>query len=370
LTGELALRIAGRIRAEGPIPFSEFMETALYDPAHGYYTRNARIGERGDFVTSPAISPLFARAVARRYAADVARIPGPLAFVEAASGHGGFLAEFRAALADLDPAASARTRLVAIERTESGRAALLDRRAADFVAADPGELDEASLGGWVFSNELFDALPVHRVQMREGKLIELGVTTSPRPAALSGPSEASISRFAWTAWPAPPELSAYLARSGVALAEEQVAEINLEAAPLYRRLCGVLGRGRIVTFDYGHRARTLYHPGARPSGTLAVHSGGRRGGDPLEAPGRVDLTAHVNWDDLSSAGEGAGFETEGIFRQTRFLLDAGLHLDAESRRIEALRLLDPEGIGDDISALVQRKDWPELPPLAQLTSGA
>jgi SAM-dependent MidA family methyltransferase len=172
----------------------------------------------------------------------------------------------------------------------------------------------------------------------------------------------------WTSWPAPPILSDYLARFGVELAEGQIAEVNLEAGPLYRRLGAVLSVGRIVTFDYGHRARVLYHPQARPRGTLAVHSRGRRGGDPLESPGEVDLTAHVNWDDLIREGEAAGFSTEGIWRQARFLLAAGLFEDAKNRKLEALRLLDPEGLGDDLSALIQSKGMPPIRFPAELTT--
>ena len=66
----LSERLAERIRREGPISFRDFMEAALYDPEGGYYARRAAIGHGGDFVTSPSMSPLFARAVARVFARD------------------------------------------------------------------------------------------------------------------------------------------------------------------------------------------------------------------------------------------------------------------------------------------------------------
>jgi len=198
-----------------------------------------------------------------------------------------------------------------------------------------------------------------------GRLVELG-------AALAPDGES----FAWATIPARPELSDYLARFGVELAEGQIAEVNLAAAPLHRALARLVSRGRLVAFDYGHRAPVLYHPHARPSGTLAVHSGGRRGGDPLARPGEVDLTAHVNWDDLERAGEAEGFETQRRMRQTEFLVAAGLFEDAgarlvedargrfvpngKDRRGEALRLVDPEGIGDAISVLLQSKGMDPL----------
>ena len=329
--------------------FRDFMEAALYDPADGYYARGATIGEGGDFTTSPWISPLFARAMARVFAADMARLPGEIVYCEAGAGTGRFLRDFRVALGEIAPDVARRTRLAAIERSAAGRAALAS--AADTVAAEPAGL-EAPFSGWILSNELYDALPAHRVRLDGGTLVELGVGLAPGGG------------FAWTAAPAAPALGDYLARFGVVLAEGQVAEINLEAAPLHRTLARLLARGRIVAFDYGHRASVLYHPHARFSGTLAVHARGRRGGDPLDRPGEVDLTAHVNWDDLAAAGEAEGFATTARMRQAEFLMRAGLFEDAgghPERRLDAIRLFDAEGIGEHLSVLVQSKGMNELP---------
>ena len=350
------------------------MEAALYDPEEGYYSKGASIGHGRDFVTSPSISPLFARCVARVFAKDAEQLPGPLVFLEAAAASGGFLRDFSEALRDLAPDVSSRTRLQALERSEKGRRDIVRENLAERVFSSAEEIGDG-FSGWIFSNELFDALPVHRVRMKEGRLWELGVAlrdSNPssafgHPSPIWGgagggvavePGNASQGRsteFVWTSWPAPAILSDYLARFDIALADEQIAELNLDSAPLYRRLCDSLTTGRIVTFDYGHRARVLYHSEARPRGTLAVHSKGRRGGDPLDSPGSVDLTAHVNWDDLIREGEASDLSTSGIFRQTQFLLNAGLFEDAGERKLEALRLLDPEGLGDDLSVLIQSK---------------
>ena len=329
---------------EGMITFRDFMEAALYDPEGGYYACGGAIGEGGDFVTSPALSPLFARAVARVFARDAPVFEGEMVFCEAAAGAGGFLRDFREALEEMDPDVSRRTRLRAIERSAAGRARIEAGGLSERITADVSEWEGERFEGWVFSNELYDALPVHRVVRTEGRLFELGVCLSESGDA-----------FEWTARPAPPELAAYLGRFQIDLAEAQVAEINLAAAPLHRSLCRLVSRGRAVAFDYGHRASVLYHPHARPRGTLAVHARGRRGADPLARPGQVDLTAHVNWDDLEAAGEAEGFSTDARIRQSRFLLEAGLFEDAGERRLDALRLFDPEGIGDALSVLLQSK---------------
>ena len=338
----LAERLRERIRRDGPISFADFMEAALYDPDAGYYARGARIGEGGDFVTSPSLSPAFAATIARRFAADAARLDGPLRFVEVGAGSGIFLEGFAAALSRDSPEAAARTTLTGIERGAAGRAALADRPFE--VLSDAAELPEGSVTGWIFANELFDALPVARVRGTAGGLEELrvGVTGD---------------RFVWVAGPAPDEWAADLASRGVRLEPGQVAEVRPGAAALHGRLARALARGRLVFFDYGHRARTLYHALARPEGTLAVHEGGRRGGDPLDRPGERDLTAHVDWDELIAAGESEGLASEGPIRQGRFLTESGIFDFAanEAEKWRIYRLVDPAGMGDEISVLLQSR---------------
>jgi SAM-dependent MidA family methyltransferase len=165
-------------------------------------------------------------------------------------------------------------------------------------------------------------------------------------------------RFAWIRAPAAEALHAHLARLAITLDPGQIGEISLDAAPLHRRLARAIERGRLVAFDYGHRARILYHPLARRLGTLAVHALGRRGGDPLEGVGDVDLTAHVDWDGLIAAGETEGLRTAGVFRQGSFLAQEGLFdfVSGDAERWRAYRLVDPEGMGEELSVLIQYRE--------------
>jgi len=339
-------RLRERISREGPISFRDFMEAALYDPGEGYYARGAAIGEGGDFVTSPSISPAFAEAIARRFREETEAFDGPLDFVEAGAGEGRFLEDLRRCLERRSPEFASRVRLTAVERSEAGRRAIPRRGLSPtpLVVASAEELPEGSVRGWIFSNELFDALPVARVE-----------------GSGSGPREHRVGlqggQFVWVCAPADPTLVREMDARGVVLEPGQIADVAPDAAPLYRRLARALDRGALVTFDYGHRARALYHPAARRGGTLAVHRGGRRGGDPLQAPGRVDLTAHVDWDLLARAGEAEGLATRGVFRQGRFLAQAGLldFVGSDAEKWRAFRLIDPEGMGEEMSVLIQAR---------------
>ena len=339
-------RLRERIAHEGPISFRDFMAAALYDPQEGYYARGAAIGERGDFVTSPYVSPAFAKVIARKFAADVEPLEGPLDFVEVGAGEGKFLEDFAAALEAQAPEISSRTRFSAVERSAAGRQALSKRRLSRPLRTveSAKELSEGGIQGWIFSNEVYDALPVVRVTGSSRGLQELRV-------------DVEGDGFVWRLAPAPDAYREHLERYGISLEPGQVGEISFGAAPLHRTLARALGKGWLVAFDYGHRSATLYHPSARRHGTLAVHFAGLRRGDPLSRPGQVDLTAHVHWDLLVEAGEKEGLVTDGISRQGRWLIEAGLFdfAQGDAERWRAYRLVDPEGMGEELSVLVQSK---------------
>src|SRR5262245_28958644 len=83
--------IARRIHREGPIPFDEFMELAMYDDEGGFCTKGGGAGRRGhDFITSPEIGPLFGACVARALDGwwEELDAPDPFLFVEAGAGPG------------------------------------------------------------------------------------------------------------------------------------------------------------------------------------------------------------------------------------------------------------------------------------------
>ncbi|MEP6995205.1 MAG: SAM-dependent methyltransferase [Acidobacteriota bacterium] len=342
----IAERLRERIAREGPISFAEFMGSALYDPEDGYYSRGAAIGEGGDFLTSPHVSAAFAATFARLFAMDAERLSGPVDFVEVGAGGGRFLEDFANALQQIDPETHRRLRLTAVEPSPAARQALAARRVqpAPRIFSSAEEISAEGVTGWIFSNELYDALPVVRVAGSDQGLLEVRV-------------DAQGDAFVWSPAPASEALRAAFESAGVILQPGQKGEFAPAAEPLHRCLARALTRGWIVTVDYGHPARILYHPFARPEGTLAVHTRGRRGGDPLLCPGEQDLTAHVNWDALIRAGEAEGLRADRLARQGIFLTESGIFdfAGSDSEKWRIYRLVDPAGMGEEISVLVQSK---------------
>src|SRR5438093_13655136 len=121
-TADLAARLRDRIAAIGPITFAEFMEWALYDPEEGFYAR-LPVGEEGHFVTSPHLSPVFGRLVARQVAEfwELLDRPAPFDVIEVGAGDGTLAHQILGALPD---EVTRVVRFAAVERSAAGRRAL------------------------------------------------------------------------------------------------------------------------------------------------------------------------------------------------------------------------------------------------------
>ena len=361
----LAERLRARIESRGPVSFRDWMEAALYDAGDGYYRRRdlARWGSAGDYRTSPERTPLFAAAFASHFAALHERLGSPerWTILEAGAGAGHFARAALETLARDHPRVFAATRYLIDEVGEDAReriAARLSDFAARFEFGSLARLGDAGLGaGLVFSNELLDALPAHRVRRRGGRLLELFV-------GLDGAGS-----FAWVERePSTPRLAEYFAGQGIELAEGQSAEVNLAAEEWIARAARAVERGFVVTVDYGAEATELYDHRLRPHGTLRAFRAHRFSDDPLADPGRQDLTATVNWTSIKKAGEAAGLRTLAHERQDQFLLRAGLLEQLErlsalapdeaaraQLRLAARDMILPGGMAESFQVLVQGK---------------
>lgn len=368
----LAALLAERIRARGPIPFAEYMDACLYHPEHGYYSR-PETQRFADYYTSPDVHPIFGRLLARQLEEMWRALGAPAEFtvVEAGVGCGllaGQILDFSGrALPEFYDSLC----YVAVERSVVRRAQAekqLNTRARAGRVTFCAELPDRIAVGCILSNELFDALPVHRVAVNGGTLREIYVTLEDgRFVEQLGP-------------PSTPRIADYFAAQGVTLSESQQAEAGLAACDWIENAGKRLGRGFVITIDYGHPAEELYSPW-HMRGTLMAYRQHRANEGFYDAPGEQDLTAHVNFTALELWGQRGGLETTGLVPQSRFLLALGRGNDFadlyEPGQGEAVRvrarlqlktLIFPEGMGETFQVLVQHKGIaaPNLTGLAVL----
>jgi SAM-dependent MidA family methyltransferase len=380
-SADLGARLRERIGREGAIPFREWMSAALYDERGGYYQRGVeRWGRAGDYRTGPERSPLFAATFARHFASLFDELGRPPAFhlLEAGGGAGHFAFGVLKTLRRDAPHVFDSVRYVFDEASADSRAraaALLApfaarvefRRIADFAGREDFEesgyfagrenMAEPLEHAVVFSNELLDAFPVHRVVVRGGRLRELFV-------GLGAGGE-----FVWVERdPSTPRVVEHFGRAGVTLGEGQSAEVNLDAEEWVASAARLAGRGFVVTVDYGDEAANLFSAPHGREGTLRAFRGHEFVDDVLRSPGEQDLTTTVNWTQIISAGEDAGLQAVALERLDTFLLRAGLieQLERECAlagdeaevarlRLDAREMILPGGMASHFQVLVQKK---------------
>ncbi len=171
--------LAERIRRYGPIPFADFMRECLYHPVHGYYSK-AESQRFADYYTSVDVHPVFGRLLAREFAEMWEQLGRPEEFllVEAGAGVGRLATHILDFCAANLPELYLAVRYVAVEqsasRREQANSRLRGHAEAGHLRTSP-EIPAQVPAGCVFSNELMDALAVHRVVMEKGALQEIFV---------------------------------------------------------------------------------------------------------------------------------------------------------------------------------------------------
>lgn len=312
---ETSRRLAGLIRAEiaahgGWLSFARYMELALYAPGLGYYSAGARkLGAGGDFVTAPELTPLFGRALARQAAQVLQASGGDI--LELGPGSGRLALDLLSALAELD-CLPRRYYLLEVSADLRARQEDLFRQQAAHLLPRLAWLDALPDGhtGLILGNEVLDALPVHRIHWTPDGPVEQGVALDTAGA------------FVWRDRPLSPGPLLDAACS-IHAGPGYVSEIGLAVTGLVASLAERLTSGVLLFLDYGFPRHEYYHP-QRVDGTLMCHRRHRVHGDPFDAPGLTDLTAHVDFSAVAEAGHKAGLTLLGYTDQARFLVNCGL----------------------------------------------
>jgi len=359
----LTKRLRERIEREGSITFHDWMQAALYDEREGYYCRRDKIrqGRAGDYRTAPETSPLFGGAFAHYFMKSYFDLGAPerWTIVDVGSGAGDFARDVLSGLRRNFPKIFAATRYV-IDEISAGAQSQILTKIAEFkdrvLFHRLDEIDESLPCAIIFSNELVDAFPVHRVIGRDGNLKELCV----------GLSEADD--FVWVESEASSRVLEYCERIQLRLAEGQIYEINLAAEDFVRRASSLTERGLLITVDYGAERDDLINDPNRFKGTLRTFHRHQLGDDALSRPGEQDLTTTVDWTQMIEAGEQNGLEALRLERLDQFLLSQGAleemqtaaatisnQADLFNFNAGARELIMPTGMAASFQVLVQRK---------------
>ncbi|MCR8634987.1 class I SAM-dependent methyltransferase [Paenibacillus radicis (ex Xue et al. 2023)] len=350
------------------IPFRDYMELCLYHSENGYYMNNKdKIGRNGDFYTSAAIGGLFGEVLANYMASQAGQSPPeqPLIVVEYGGGTGQLARQLLDELKASAETLYKRLTYISVEASPHHRAIQEDRLAEHTEKVQwMTEQEWLGLGPWdhviVFSNELLDAFPVHRVRVLQGKPYELYVEWD---------EEKGCFRDKLLPLSEGPVLD-YISNQGVELQEGQQLEVNLEAIAWIHRIGHSIRQGQLVTIDYGDRSDEIY-AAHRMNGTLISYRKHMAQDNPYMYPGEQDITSHVNFSSLINAGTAAGLKQVQFITQKQFLVENGLlqklqdtaspdPFSPEARRNRAVRqLLLSDQMSELFKVLIQKKG--ELP---------
>ena len=306
--------------AGGAIPFSRFMELALYAPGLGYYSAGStKVGRAGDFVTAPELGSLFAECVVEALAPPLRHLGAGSTFLEIGGGSGAFaeaairhleaIDAMPARYAILEPSADLRER----QRTR------LQARLPAALAARVEWLDRPLEGEWngvLFANEVIDALPTPRFVIRGGEVLEEGVSVK------------ADGRFSTVEVPADALMTAAVRhverqRDEGAFPDGYRSELLPQLPYWVQAVMGRMEAGAMLFIDYGYPRREYYAAG-RDQGTLRAFHRHHVVDDVFARVGLQDITASVDFTALAEAGTGAGFDFAGYCSQAMFLVGNGL----------------------------------------------
>jgi len=272
-----------KLRSANTISFRSFMEIALYHPEHGYYSsEQTRVGNQGDFITSVSVGCAFGAILAHRILKLWENLGRPTDFklIEMGANRADLAKDICTELLVINPEFPLNYHI--IEPLDKLRK-LQSTKLLDFknIVHLHRSVDSIKPGNGIFlSNELFDALPVERIQFRENHWQQMFI-------------ELQDNQFSET-WKKidNSELAEFCSSLGNDFPDAYTTEFRPHLSTLHHQISGLITRGMILSIDYGF-PRSHFYDTKRIAGTLQTYQNQTKSDNPLEHVGEQDITAHV-----------------------------------------------------------------------------
>jgi|GEM_PF-740396 len=343
---------------EGFITYEQFISLVLYDHEESYYQMaNEKIGRRGDFYTTSSVGSVYGEVVAASFCRFVKNNLIEPFFVEVGGGNGRFASSFLSYCEKKEPEIYHNLTYNLIDASQYHRKLqkeiLVNHLNCQYYS-NILEVEQIN-NGMVFSNELFDALPVRVVEFNQNEWQEVVIIID----ELNNLKENLVKIQ-------DNEISYFLSRNKFVGKDGQRVEIPVGMEKVYDHLQLKISKGIILTVDYGFTNEEWDAP-HRIKGSLRGYYKHELKSNILENLGQMDITTHIHWDELKKFGLQNNIENLYFNNQRDAILDFGIlnwliphaqsnPFSSEYKQNRAVQsLIMPGGISDSFQWLLQTK---------------
>ena len=347
--------IINHIKKNGDIPFSVFMEMALFDEKYGYYNTSKIFGEKGDFVTSPITSSLFGESLANEFV-NLSKKHSAMSIIEIGGGDGSMVTSM---IKHLQNVSCLPERYIIIESSSKliglQKAALKNhfKHIPDIISWEKNINDVPPINGIIIANEFFDVIPTERFKYRNKKFSKLFITTSDNKLDYKWIEDDSLDKL----------FEQSCNDYKINLIDGYVSELNENYNAWIKNISNSISKGIIIVIDYGYNARE-YYLDDRNTGTLVCMNNHTPNFNPLTNIGNQDISSFVNFSHISNISSKYNLKTVGYLSQASLLLNLGIldiynkkKINNNSSELNNLKnILLPNTMGELFKALILSKN--------------
>jgi len=347
---------------ENYITYEEFISLCLYHSDKGYYQKSdTKIGRKGDFYTTSSVGTVYGEVIASVFCRMIKNEVIDPTFVEVGAGNGRFANSFLAYCQKNEPEIYADLEYKIVDESKYHRTLqkqILAQHTNVSYYANISDLTKIQ-NGMIFSNELFDALPVRVVEFCQDKWQEVVITYNESYELIEKFIEIENDL-----------MFDFLKQQHFSGKHGQRVEIPVAMESMFKGLIEILDHGIIMTVDYGF-TREEWNAPHRVKGSLRGYYQHEMKTNVLEFLGDMDITTHIHWDELRRLAEINHLENFYYHSQRQALLDFGIlnwlvqhaamnPFSDEYKHNRAIQsLIMPGGISDSFQMLLQIKGFSE-----------
>jgi NADH dehydrogenase [ubiquinone] 1 alpha subcomplex assembly factor 7 len=310
---KLLKHLRRRIRNEGPLTISQYMEECLGNPRFGYYMGRDPFGRGGDFITAPEISQMFGELVGLWCGIEWLALEKPkhIKLVELGPGRGTLMADILRVAKGV-PGFSEAISLHLVETSP----ALREHQTEALKDYNPvwhshiGTVPDGPI--LIVANEFFDALPIRQFQKVPDGWSERLVGLNKSDKSVLGIGLAS-----------PKLVHPFVPRNLANAETDSIVEVSPVSLNYMRTIAERLSadQGAALIIDYGYAKSSAGDTFQAVKNHAYV--------DVLTDPGNADLTAHVDFESLLNVATESGAQAFGVMEQGKFLKNLGIEERSE-----------------------------------------